>query len=355
MDKIKFSIIMPAYGVEKQIRSSIESVIAQTYSDWELLVIDDASLDLTGEIAESFSNMDSKIKVIHHDVNRGPGGARNTGLKNASGEYVLFIDAGDAIEKDTLEGIFRRLFDFESDVVIFGCKEEYVRADGRMAYAVSHSLPTEFTKDLDTIHRRVMCLNKKTLYGYVWNKAYKKSLIDGLNLTFEKMPFAEDILFNIAYFDGVTSLQIMGDEFYHYRNILADKTRLTTKYVPQYFEYQKRRINELYRQQQDWDLLDEKTLESLAAEYFRSFLSMMEREYEHGTPKKEIIARAKDETKEGLYISLKNSVPKDSKTFRFLYEPLANGDFEKGFHRMKMVSFVRRNFATGFAKLKQKR
>ncbi len=355
MDKIKFSIVMPAYGVEKEIRSSIESVIAQTYSEWELLVIDDASVDLTGEIAESFSNMDSKIKVIHHDVNRGPGEARNTGLKNACGDYLLFIDAGDVIEKNTLDGIKQRLFDYESDVVIFGCKEEYVKEDGRLAYEVSHSLPTEFTNDADTIHRRVMCLNRETLYGYVWNKAYKKSLIDKLNLSFEKMPFGEDILFNIAYFDEVTSMQIMGDEFYHYRNILADKTRLTTKYVPQYFEYQKRRINELYRQQQDWDLLDKKTLEGLAGEYFRSLLSMMEREYEHKTPKNEIIAKAENETKEGLYVSLKDYVPKNSIIFRFLYEPLACGDFEKGFRRMKVVSFVRRNFATGFAKLKQKR
>lgn len=355
MDKVKFSIIMPAYGVEKQIRASIESVIVQTYSEWELLVIDDASKDLTGEIAESFSNMDSKIKVLHHDVNRGPGEARNTGLKNATGDYVLFIDAGDSIEKDTLDGIKGKLFDYESDVVIFGCKEEYVKEDGRMAYEISHSLPTEFTKDPDTIHRRVMCLNRETLYGYVWNKAYKKSLIDELDLTFEKAPFGEDILFNIAYFDAVTSMQIMGDEFYHYRNILADKTRLTTKYVPQYFEYQKRRINELYRQQQDWNLLDAKTLEGLASEYFRSFLSMMEREYEHGTSKEEILLKAESETKEGLYNSLRNHVPGDSKILRFLYEPLAKGDFKKGFCRMKMVSFVRRNFAAKFAKLKQKR
>ena len=78
--------------------------------------------------------MDSKIKVIHHEVNLGPGEARNTGLKNACGDYVLFIDAGDAIEKDTLDGIFRRLFDFESDVVIYGCKEEYVKEEYPVLY-----------------------------------------------------------------------------------------------------------------------------------------------------------------------------------------------------------------------------
>ena len=101
--------------------------------------------------------------------------------------------------------------------------------------------------------------------------------------------------------------------------------------------------------------MDEKTLSGLASEYFRSFLSMMEREYEHGVSKEEIMERAASEAKEGLYCSLKDYVPKDTKTFRFLYEPLASGDFKKGFRRMKMVSFVRRNFAKKFAKLKQKR
>ena len=346
---------MPTYGVEKQIRASIESIVSQTYSDWELLIVDDASCDLSGEIAESYANRDSKVKVIHHEVNKGPGEARNTGIAAATGDYLLFLDAGDSIEHQTLDEIQRKLFDYTSDVVIFGCSEEYIKEDGSISYQITHSLPTEFSNDIDTIHRRVMSLNRETLYGYVWNKAYKRELITENDIRFEKIPFGEDILFNIEYFDRVTSMQILGDAFYHYRNFLLDKTRLTTKYVPGYFEYQKRRINALYRQQQDWDLLDQKTLESLSAEYFRSFLSMMEREYEHGTSKADILKRAENEAKEGLYYSLRDYVPQSSKILSFLYEPLARGKFKKGFRRMKLVSFVKRNFSAKFAKLKQKR
>ena len=68
-EKLKFSIIMPAYGVEKTIRTSIENILEQTYLEWELIVVDDASTDLSGEIAEGFAAQNSRIKVIHHKQN----------------------------------------------------------------------------------------------------------------------------------------------------------------------------------------------------------------------------------------------------------------------------------------------
>lgn len=356
MDKIKFSIIMPAYGVEKTIRTSIESILEQTYSQWELIVVDDASEDLSSEIAEGYATQNSRIKVIHHKDNKGVAEARNTGIEAVTGDYILFFDAGDRIEKNLLETIYLKLFDHLSDVVVFGCKEEYYKPSGELKYAISHSLVTEYTQDLDTIHRRVMDLNRETLYGYPWNKAYKASLIFQHHVRFENYPFGEDILFNMEFFNYVTSMTVLSDELYHYYNYLGDnKNRLTTKYLPQYFDYQKKRINGLYSQQENWNTLDEKTKEGLSAEYFRSFLSMMEREYEHGTPKKEILEKAFQETKEGLYHSLNRYVPKDSRIFVYLYEPLAQGKFEVAFKRMKLVSFVRRNFGGLFSKLKQMR
>lgn len=355
-EKIKFSVIMPAYGVEKTIRTSIETILEQTYLEWELIIVDDASKDLSSEIAEGYAATNSRIKVLHHKQNKGVAEARNTGIEAASGDYILFFDAGDSVEKNLLETIYLKLYDRQCDVVVFGCKEEYYNASGKMSYAVSHSLITEYSDDMDTIHRRVMDLNKETLYGYPWNKAYKASLIREHNIRFENYPFGEDILFNIEFFNYVTSMTILSDEMYHYYNYLDKKeNRLTTKYLPEYFEYQKKRINGLYSQQENWNTLDEKTKEALSAEYFRSFLSMMEREYVHGTPKKEIINKAKQETKEGLYNSLNRYVPMENKTFEYLYQPLAKGEFEKAYGRMKMVSFVRRHFGSVFAKLKQMR
>ncbi|MCR5545082.1 MAG: glycosyltransferase family 2 protein [Lachnospiraceae bacterium] len=352
-EKIKFSIIMPAYGVEKTIRKSIEDILQQTYLEWELIVVDDASKDLSGEIAEGFAANNSRIKVVHHKQNKGVAEARNTGIEKATGDYILFFDAGDSVEKNALELIYTKLYDHQSDVVVLGCLEEYYSSDGKLKYAVSHSLVTEYSEDVDTIHRRVMELNKETLYGYPWNKAYKASIIKEHDIRFENYPFGEDILFNMEFFNYVESMYILSDELYHYYNYLDDNHRLTTKYLPEYFEYQKKRINGLYSQQENWGTLDEKIKESLSAEYFRSFLSMMEREYEHGTKKSEILERAHHETKEGLYNSLNRYVPQNSRIFQFLYQPLAEGDFHRAFRRMRLVSFVRKHFKGVFAKLKQ--
>lgn len=354
--KIKFSIIMPAYGVDQTIRDSIEAILHQTYLEWELIIVNDASKDKSAEIAEGYAANNSKIKVLHHKQNQGVAAARNTGIDAACGDYILFFDAGDTVEKNLLETIYSKLYDHLSDVVVFGCKEEYYKASGELSHAVSHSLVTEYSEDLNTIHRRVMELNKETLYGYPWNKAYKARILKDNSIHFENYPFGEDILFNIEFFDYVSSMTILSDELYHYVNYLSDsKDRLTTKYLPEYFEYQKKRMNGLYSQQERWNTLDEKAKEALSAEYFRSFLSMMEREYHHGTSKQKILERARYETKEGLYHSLNRYVPKDNKTFQFLYQPLADGEFEKAYRRMKLVSFVRHHFGGLFAKAKQMR
>lgn len=89
------SVVMPAYNSEKVLAKSIESVVAQTYADWELLIIDDCSRDATAEIARLFAEMDSRIRVIRLELNRGAAHARNCGIKEARGRYVAFLDSDD--------------------------------------------------------------------------------------------------------------------------------------------------------------------------------------------------------------------------------------------------------------------
>lgn len=100
------SIIMPAYNAEKYIRNAIESIISQTYKDWELLIIDDNSSDNTLKIIASYSN-DNRIKVFKNMANLGPAKARNLGLDNAKGEYIAFLDADDFLCEEKLESQFK--------------------------------------------------------------------------------------------------------------------------------------------------------------------------------------------------------------------------------------------------------
>lgn len=112
----KISIIIPVYNVEKYVSRCLKSVLNQTINDTEIILVDDASTDKSYDIIKSFQRMEpKKIKIIHKEVNEGPGKARNLGLKEASGEFISFIDSDDYIQEDMLEKLYVgcKLYDAE--------------------------------------------------------------------------------------------------------------------------------------------------------------------------------------------------------------------------------------------------
>ncbi len=101
-----FSIVMPAYGVEKYIDRAIQSIQNQTFGNWEILVVDDCTKDGSGRIAEKYASEDSRIQVIRHEVNRGLSAARNTGTRAARGEYIWFMDPDDYVDHTLLAQVY---------------------------------------------------------------------------------------------------------------------------------------------------------------------------------------------------------------------------------------------------------
>ena len=97
-EKVEFSIIVPVYNIENYITECIESIITQTYQNFELILVDDESTDKSGEICDMYAKMYSKIKVIHKK-NGGLSSARNSGIDNSNGEYLMFIDGDDKLYK----------------------------------------------------------------------------------------------------------------------------------------------------------------------------------------------------------------------------------------------------------------
>ncbi|MCL2357322.1 MAG: glycosyltransferase [Defluviitaleaceae bacterium] len=145
----KISIIMPAYRAEATIRESIGSVIAQTYEDWELLVIDDASTDKTLEIANAFAEFDDRIRVFAGKVNKGVASARNAGIRQATGEYLAFLDSDDLWHESKLEKQLR--FMLETGAEISFTATSYINAAGR-PYA--YVLPAEDKFSYRALRRR---------------------------------------------------------------------------------------------------------------------------------------------------------------------------------------------------------
>ncbi|MBR5239723.1 MAG: glycosyltransferase family 2 protein [Clostridia bacterium] len=117
-----FSVIVPAYNSEEFIKDCIQSVLIQTEVDFELLLVDDGSADNTYEILKQLAKKDARIKVFHQE-NKGHTGARNTGLTNATGKYILFLDSDDMLEPDVLKKCRDAFEEHSSDIVIFGIRQ----------------------------------------------------------------------------------------------------------------------------------------------------------------------------------------------------------------------------------------
>ena len=355
MENLVFTIVMPSYGVEAYIRDAIEDVLHQSYRRWELIIVDDASPDRTGAIAEEYAANDTRIRVIHQQGNRGVSAARNTGMAEARGEYILFLDPDDRYDSELLMTICKKLMDEKVDVVVYGHTEDYLNDEGVCEYTNSFSLPTQLVKDQHVIRHLVIELEEMTMYGYPWNKAFKLEHLLKREVTFPDIEHIEDILFNVEAFRHVSSMQLISDRLYHYINRVEDKSRATRKELADYFELQKIRINAIRDQQERWGTVDERMYTVLASEYFRSMFSMMERGIRRGESSGEILARAEQERSTEMYGILARYLGDGNKKIRFLYAPLARGNFKKALRRARIVSWVREGFPFLFAKLKQTR
>ena len=167
------SVIIPVYNVKDYIRKCLDSVVNQTYSKLEILVIDDGSPDESGAIAEEYAASDNRVKVIHRE-NGGLSAARNTGLKPATGEYIFFLDSDDWIKENTIETLLRMAEVDNADIV--ACGIEKVWDDGRK------ELWTDEVPGIWNGRESVsQMIHATNLCSVAVNKLYKKSLWENLN------------------------------------------------------------------------------------------------------------------------------------------------------------------------------
>lgn len=115
---VKVSVLVAAYNVDKYIMQCLQSILKQTHKNIEIIVVDDCSQDSTVEICDSFEKQDSRVKVIHHSENQRLPGVRNTGLNNATGEYVVFVDGDDWLAEDCVEYLLTLALNNETEMAI---------------------------------------------------------------------------------------------------------------------------------------------------------------------------------------------------------------------------------------------
>lgn len=205
-DKSEVSIIVPIYNSEKYLRRCVDSILSQTFSDFELLLVDDGSTDGSGSICDEYSAKDSRVRVFHKE-NGGVSSARNLGLDNARGEWITFVDSDDYLEKSFLA----ELSVFEDvDFVISGGR--FINK-GRN-YAPQSTSKMKVDDDLPFMDEQLMQIYLRT----PWGKLYKSSIVQERNLRFAKMIVGEDIEFNLRYLQSVQILAFLSKSSYMYND-----------------------------------------------------------------------------------------------------------------------------------------
>lgn len=187
------SVIVPVYKSEKTLQRCVESLLAQTYKDFEILLIVDGPPDNSGVMCEQLAKTDSRIRVIHQE-NQGVSKARNRGITEAGGEYIRFVDSDDYVDADSNEILLQAMQTTDADFVIAGYHHLYF---GRDIIKLPKTGCYEFASMSEENRKDFLELYKKGFLNMPWNKLYKKELIQegfptDLNL-------GEDLLFNQAY------------------------------------------------------------------------------------------------------------------------------------------------------------
>lgn len=231
------SVIVPVYNVEKYIYRCITSIINQSYSELEIILVDDGSSDSSGLICDEYALKDKRIKVIHKK-NGGLGYARNSGLDCATGKYVTFIDSDDYVEQDMIEKLYKDLIGVEADTCIGGFQRVY--HNGTFVYENPLS-GRVFEKEeiLIKVLSKMFgqLVNSSSLEMSVWKVLFSNELIQKYNIRFpsEREFISEDIIFDTEYYAKANRVVMSSDVGYYYCD---NEDSLTTKYNPNRFDLQ---------------------------------------------------------------------------------------------------------------------
>lgn len=214
----KISIIVPAYNVEKYIEDCLASLVKQTFTDFEVIVINDGSSDLTPEIANVFQNCDKRFKLISQK-NMGISGARNTGLDNIRGQYVTFLDSDDWVSENYLEELYSAIINNDCDIAVATIIRKRPKHQKYRVHYTEEKVCESLQEKIDICNIPKCC--------YVWNKLYKVDLVK--NRKFQEGKYFEDVLWTLEIIKASKKLVTVPNIQYYYRVTKGSIVKTTSK------------------------------------------------------------------------------------------------------------------------------
>ena len=214
------SIVVPVYKSEKTLAGCLNSLLAQTYSDIEVICVIDGSPDSCGEICDGYAQKDARVKSIKRE-NGGVSSARNRGIEEARGEYLMFVDSDDTVEPDYCEKMWKAHTETGADLVICGFHHWYVGRDVKKI----PSNPGVY--DTKAYAEDFLKLYQEGFLNMPWNKLFKKSEAGCFDTS---LSLGEDLLFNMSYLEKCDKIAVISDALIHYiqeekGNTLSTKKR----------------------------------------------------------------------------------------------------------------------------------
>jgi glycosyltransferase involved in cell wall biosynthesis len=210
----KISVIIPVYNVEGYLLQCLDSVLSQSYADLQIILIDDGSIDRSGEICDAYAAKDSRVVVIHQK-NGGAAAAKNAGLRVATGKYLSFVDSDDYLEQDAYAHMIALLETQQADVIQCAFRDVYV--DKSVPHTVlGNQMDFSSTEYLEQFTKDWTC-------GLLWDKLYVRSIFDGI------------------FFEEGHKID---DEYFTYRGIMNARKIVRDNFVV--YNYRKRRSSVMY-------------------------------------------------------------------------------------------------------------
>ncbi len=346
------SIIVPVYGVEKFVGKAIESLQAQTFTDWECFLVDDGTKDRSGIICDEYAEKDARLRVIHKE-NGGAHTARNVAIEQANGKYFYFMDSDDWTEPTMLEDMVRLAEQYTAELVVTGYYIDTYYTD--TDYVTQENFqPSQVFKTQREFRENAYRLFDCNLLYTPWNKLYLASYIMEHNLRFP-ITFWDDFPFNLSVLRDVERVVVSDKTYYHFMRARAESE--TAKYRPEMYDKREEEHGWMVDLYKHWEVDDENSREFLARRYIERVVGCIENITNPGCTlsKKEKKAEIKRILQNPKVAELLKVAKPRSGMMKWMLLPIRWGSATLTYWEGCVISHVKRKNTRLFASLKANR
>lgn len=268
---IKISVIMPVYKVEKFVGKCIDSLIAQTLQEWELIAVDDGSPDSSGRICDEYAMRDNRVSVIHKE-NGGAPSARNAAIEIAKGKYFYFMDSDDWAEPSMLEDMYRAAEANSAQLVVAGYYIDTYYSDTEF-YTQEQCLPSKVFGSRQEFRENAYMMFDRNLLYTPWNKLYLAQYILENHIRF-KDTFWDDFPFNLDVVRDIERVVLMNEKYYHFMRARAESE--TARYREDMYDKREEEHGWLLELYQYWQVDNPESVEMVQRRYIERVIGCIE-------------------------------------------------------------------------------